>query len=917
MAGILDSWFILIVALGYLSLLFGIAYYGDKRAEAGRVIANSYVYALSISVYCTSWTFFGSVGRAASSGLDFLPIYLGPTLMVALSWLVLRKMLRISKANRITSIADFLASRYGKSTLLGGLVTLIAVAGVTPYISLQLKAVATSFNVLIHYPDLVMPVGRGPTALFADTALYVALIMAAFSILFGTRHIDATEHHAGMVLAVAFESVVKLVAFLMVGLFVCYGMYEGFGSLFERAATDPELQRLFVIEGVSGYVGWLSLMVLAMLSIICLPRQFHIAVVENVDEAHLRKAVWLFPLYLLLINVFVLPIAVAGRIEFSDAGVDPDTYVLTLPMLAQQEALALFAFIGGLSAATAMVIVETVALSTMVCNDLVMSALLRVRWLGLAARTDLSRLFIGIRRAAIVFVLLLGYLYYRMIGESYTLVTIGLVSFAAAAQFAPALIGGIFWRGATRKGAIAGLSAGFLAWLYTLLLPSFARSGWLSMSFVEEGPFGWAILKPHALFGLDALDTIPHALFWSGLFNLSGYIAVSLLTRQSPIERAQATRFVEVFNEAGTVAGGPAWHTGATVQDLQTLAARFLGERHAAESFASQSRMMGQPIGRGREASTEWMHFTERLLAGAIGTASARVMVASVVKGEGVGIEQVMQILDEASHVIEYSRQLEQKSTELERATSELRAANERLKELDRLKDDFLSTVTHELRTPLTSIRAFSEILRDNPDLTPLNRRKFVEIISRESERLSRLINQLLDMAKIEAGRFDWRIADVDLKEVVEDAVAATSQLFTERQIALAVDIPDRLPHVRADRDQLIQVLINLLSNAVKFCKSDSGRVEVAAKLENGSVRVSVADNGPGIPRKYHRSIFEKFQQVDDALSGKPQGTGLGLAISRSIIEFIGGRIWVESAPGRGATFLFEIPPAKAAAAAT
>ncbi|MCM2252947.1 MAG: histidine kinase, partial [Ramlibacter sp.] len=469
---------ILLTSFAYLGILFAIAYWGDKRADAGRsIIANPYIYALSMAVYATSWTFYGSVGRAAAGGVGFLPIYLGPTLMAALFWLVLRKMIRISKVNRITSIADFIGARYGKSALLGGLVTVIAVVGIVPYIALQLKAVNGSYMILQQYPHVVMP-AKGQVELFNDTALYVALLLAAFAFLFGTRHLDATERHEGMVAAIAFESLVKLLAFLAVGAFVTFGLYRGFGDLFAQASRLPRVEELLTLGGPTrNYGSWASLVFLSMLSILFLPRQFQISVVENVNENHLLKAIWLFPIYLFAINIFVLPIAFAGLMTFPAGQVDADFFVLALPMARQQEALALFVFIGGLSAATGMVIVETIALSTMICNDLVMPVLLRWKALALSQRADLSGLLLAIRRGAIVFMMMLGYVYYRVVGEAYALVSIGLVSFAAVAQFAPAMLGGMYWKAGTRSGALAGLSAGFAVWAYTLLLPAIAKSG--------------------------------------------------------------------------------------------------------------------------------------------------------------------------------------------------------------------------------------------------------------------------------------------------------------------------------------------------------------------------------------------------------------------------------------------------------
>lgn len=914
----LQAWVIVLVSFTYLGVLFAIAWVGDRRAALGRsLIANPYTYALSLAVYCTTWTFYGSVGRAASSGVGFLPVYLGPTLMIALWWYVWRKVIRISKAYRITSLADFVASRYGKSPELGGMVTVIAVLGVIPYISLQLKAISGSFTILLHHPDLVMPAQAAAQPFYRDSALYIAVILAAFTILFGARHLDATERHEGLVAAIAFESLVKLLSFLAVGAFVTWGVHRGFGDVFRAAAASPRLQGLMTIGGTGGYATWGFLTVLSMLSIMFLPRQFQISVVENVDEGHLGKAIWLFPLYLLLINVFVLPVALAGLLRFAGGGVDADTFVLTIPMAERQEALALFAFVGGLSAGTGMVIVETIALSTMVCNDLVMPVLLRWRWLRLDAREDLSGLLLAIRRWTIVVLLILGYVYFRAAGEAYALVAIGLISFAAVAQFAPAILGGIYWKGGTRAGARAGLAAGFAVWAYTLALPSFAKSGWLPAGFLDEGVFGVALLRPQQLFGLTGLDEISHALFWSLLANAGLYVAVSLAGRPGLVERRQAALFVDVFRRTQGLERTPAWRGRASVAELLPLLGRFLGPERAREALLAHGRRRGLASLEELPDDAELVHFAETQLAGVIGAASARVVVGSVVQEEPPSIDEVMDILDEATQARAYSRQLEEKSSVLEEASAQLRDANARLQELDRMKDDFVSTVTHELRTPLTSIRAFSEILRDAPDAAPEERARFLDIIVKETERLTRLINQMLDLAKFESGDAEWHPAELDLNEVVREAIEATGQLFREKGVALALSAPRAVPAVRADHDRLMQVLINLLSNAVKF-SPPAARVEVRLAATPDGLRVDVQDVGPGISPEHHATVFEKFRQVGDAVGGRPGGTGLGLPISKRIVERFGGRLWVESELGRGATFSFLLPlepPPRAAAA--
>ena len=881
------------VSFAYLLLLFAVAAYGDARARQGRsVIGNAWVYALSMAVYCSAWTYFGSVGRAASAGVWFLPIYLGPTLAMVLAWPVLRKMIRIAKAYRITSIADFIASRYGKSPLLAGAVTLITVVGIVPYLALQLKAVASG------YALMTTPLGTplsAPPGWWRDSTFYFALGLAGFTMVFGARHLDSAEKHEGMVAAIAFESVVKLVAFLAVGAFVTWGVFGGPVDLFARARAVPELHALFGLTVATGqkfaYEQWFALTLLAMLSVVFLPRQFQMMVVENVAEAHLRRAAWVFPLYLLAINLFVLPIALGGLLHFGPGAMDTDTFVLSLPLANGQRALALLVFVGGLSAATGMVIVEAIAVSTMVCNDLVMPLLLRTRRFG--ARADLSALLLGIRRAAILVILLLGYAYYAIAGEAYALVSIGLISFAAVAQFAPAMLAGLYWKGGTRAGALAGLLTGFALWAYTLMLPSVAKSGWMAADFVREGPFGIALLRPEQLLGLNGLDNLTHALFWSLLANVGAFVAVSLRHAPSAREASQALLFVDVFRAgsgagaAGTTLGPVFWRGRARTRELLDLTRRFLGPARATQLFEAYARERG---GAGIEtipADAQLVQFVETQLGGAIGSASARVMVATAVDEEPLALADVLTILDEAS---------------------ELRKANEQLKSLDHLKDDFMSSVTHELRTPLTSIRALSELMADDPEMPPAQRAQFLAIIKAETERLSRLVNQVLDMAKIEAGHAQWELADVDLRALLAHALQTTAEMFRERSAVAVLDAPEGVPTLRLDADRITQVVLNLLSNAAKFLPPQGGRVDVRLRPAAAGLRVEVQDNGSGVAPDQRALIFEKFRQGGDA-TNRPAGTGLGLPISRQIVEHFGGRMWLEPrAPGAGACFAFELP---------
>jgi Na+/proline symporter/nitrogen-specific signal transduction histidine kinase len=894
---------IVFVSLCYIGLLFGVAYYGDKRADAGRsIISSPYVYALSLAVYCTAWTFYGSVGRAVRSGPEFVAIYIGPTLTTILGWLILRKILRISRIHRITSIADFIASRYGKSMLLGGVVAVIAVLGVVPYISLQLKAISTSFMIIKNYPEAYQQEHIRNINIFQDTALYVAFLLAAFAVLFGTRKPEATERHEGLVAAIALESLVKLIGFLAVGIFVTYGIYNGFANVFTEAQNHPELSKILTFDARPGaYTDWTVTIVLSSLAILLLPRQFQVAVVENINEEHLRKAIWMFPLYLLAINIFVLPVACAGILHFGGQPVDADTFVLNLPLAHQQKILAVLVFIGGMSAATGMVIVETIALSIMICNNLVMPILLHIPALKLAKRGDMGTLLIAIRHASIVVTILLGYIYFHLTAEFYTLVSIGLVAFAGVAQFAPSLIGGIFWKGGTKSGALWGLVAGFLIWFYTLPLPSLAAAGVLPAEFITHGPWGCEWLRPFSLFGMQGFGQISHAVFWSLLVNLALYVGISMFDNPTALEHTQATMFVDVFHFSQETEATLVWRGTALVPDLKSLLERFLGKERTEEALGQYAQSRNIDWDRSLNADPGFVTHVEKLLAGAIGSASARVMVASVVKEEPLGIQEVMNILDETRQVIIYSK-------ELERATAELKAANERLKELDRLKDEFISTVSHELRTPLTSIQSLAEILHDYPETEPDDRENFLGIMINEIHRLSRLINQVLDFQKIESGRMAWQMGTVDLCDLILDAVDATQQLMAEKEIQLHLDLPGKVPSIPGDRDQLMQAMVNLISNAVKFCEPKTGRIAISLRHQDNHLKVHVEDNGIGIRKEDQEVIFEQFRQIAQSGRGRPSGSGLGLAITRRIINHHHGRIFVVSEPGKGSKFSFVLP---------
>ena len=1065
-----------VVSIAYLSLLFGVAYYADKQRDKGKsLVANPYIYSLSLAVYCTAWTFYGSVGKAAESGLGFMPVYLGPALIALTWWVLLRKIVHTAKQNNLNSIADFVSSRFGKSSALGAIVTVGVLIGIMPYTALQLKAISSTFEIIESYPQVSqVSTGLG-LGLPLDTALIVALFMSVFGIMFGARHLAPSERHEGMVAAVAFESIIKLLAFLIVGYFVTFVTYGGFADIFTRFQQVPEYRDMLVLGRASAtsLSSWFSTTVYSMMAVMLVPRQFHVAVVENVEENHIKKAMWLFPLYLFLINIFVLPIAFAGVLTFGKSPLNADFFVITLPMRYDQPILALFAFIGGLSAATAMLVVESVAISTMFLNNLVTPVVVK---LGVSG--DVSRWLIIGKRVGIFLVIMLGYLCFRLVGESSTLVNMGLISFAAAFQFAPAVIGGLYIRWVNRKGAIAGLLLGFGVWLYTLIIPFLIDAGWFSGEILYDGPFGISALRPTQMLGLQGTDIWTHSLFWSVVFNLGGLLAVSLVTKPSEEEDQQADRFVNCFSYPGASPVVQGALPERLLEDVEGLMAKLIGANKAAELIAEYLTDRGID----RSSDIPWtlqsdlMDFVERVLAGSVGPASAKILVVSYLKQQEPELEKIIDAFGQVSLSLEQSREdlgrrirelsilheassklssslslsnvlqavlsllskefnfdgikiilaqeekllvfegrsesetaapagniidlqpnsaltrsflenrtitsqdeekldvdypfentrsficvpiavgdrvlgllfaysfqgliyfsdefvklmqalasqigisvknaqlyeeLRQLSEDLDNKvrerTQELEIAYGQLKEVDRLKSDFLSLVAHELRTPLTSICSFSEILLSYRDIDSSQMSRFLRIINEEGERLTRLVNQVLDLSRIESGKMDWHFDRQAIGEVISSAFEIAEPLAARGGITLGVEVEDGLPPVWADRDRIMQVLTNLLSNAVKM--SPAGEVvRVSARRDGGMILVQVRDSGPGLDSNSKNIIFEKFGRIDNYPTGKSEGAGLGLFISKQIVEHHGGRIWVDSMPGKGATFNFTMP---------
>lgn len=879
------------VCVVYVLVLFLVAFAAEQRASSGHIgwLRSPVVYTLSLSIYCTAWTFYGAVGYAARSGLEFATIYLGPTIVFIGWWWVLRKLVRIGRRERVTSIADLISARYGKSNLLGVIVTMIAVVAATPYIALQLQSVTLSFGVFAADA----PTGWALPDQGA-TALWVAGGLALFTILFGTRNLDANERHHGVVTAIALEAIVKLFALLAVGVFVVWGVADGPADIFARINQSP-IADWPLVPG-----RWVGLTFISAAAILTLPRIFQVMVVENVDERHLATASWAFPLYLMLMSLFVVPIAVIGLQELPK-GANPDLFVLTLPLAQGQDKLAMLAFLGGFSSATSMVIVAAIALATMVSNHVVVPLWLALRQGGAREAGDVRGLVLLSRRASIAAILAMGYGYYRMSGGSAALAAIGLISFVGVAQVLPAMLGGLFWRGATKVGAALGLIVGFSVWLYTLFLPSVGAEGIFSNALLIDGPWGIGWLRPQGLFGTSGMDPLLHAIFWSMSLNTLAFMSGSLLSFPGPVERIQGLAFVRVF-EGDRAAHG--WsRSGAEAEDLLVLAQGILGAEEAQTFFEGEAARQGK-AGVLPDPSTEFIDGLERRLAGAVGAATAHAMIAQFAEGTVVSAQDLMAVASEAQQIMEYSAELEAKSAELARTARALSEANDKLTELSVQKDGFLSQISHELRTPMTSIRAFSEILAEK-DLPDEMRARYTGIIQEEALRLTRLLDDLLDLSVLEHRKLQLNLKPGNLHDLISRAVVAASNTRAERAFTVRRDPGQEFLQVMTDTDRLVQVFINLISNARKYCDAEKPVLNIQTRRRGGRLIIDFIDNGSGIPKKAQGLIFEKFARLTD--TARAGGAGLGLAICREIMANLGGS--VSYLPGQGgAAFRVTLP---------
>lgn len=874
------------VSLIYVALLFWVAFAAERATKRGNGawLRLPFVYTLSLSIYCTAWTFYGAVGYAARSGLEFLTIYIGPTLVMIGWWGILRRMVRIGRSQRITSIADMVSSRYGKSNSVAAGVTVLAVIGTTPYIALQLQSVALSFSVFAG-------ASGGQDFELTSVALFVAVGLAIFTILFGTRNLDVNERHYGVVMAIAVEAVVKLFALLAVGVFVVWGIADGPMDILDRIEASPLSD-----WNVSGG-RWAGLIFLSAAAFLCLPRMFQVMVVENDNEDHLRTASWAFPTYLMIMSLFVVPIAVVG-LEILPEGSNPDLFVLTLPLATGNEGLAMLSFIGGFSSASSMVIVAVIAVSTMVSNHVVLPIWLwanRLEQVSLSG--DMRRVMLLSRRMSIVGITLLGYLYFRISGGGTALASIGFIAFTGVAQVLPVLIGGVFWRGATRMGALAGLTVGFVIWLYCLLMPTF---GVWSDFVMEQGLFGLMWLRPEAMFGISGMDPLLHAVMWSISLNTLVFILVSLVSFPAPLERLQGAQFVNVFNHS---APAPSW-TGGTAQseDLMVMSQRILGAKEALDLFEREAKRQGV-TGFLPDPNPEFLRVLEREFSGFVGSATAHAMISQIVGRASVSVQDLLAVANETAQIMEYSSQLEAKSEALSRTARQLRRANEKITQVSEQKDDFLSQISHELRTPMTSIRAFSEILRDTERLSNREKRKYSDIIHSEAMRLTRLLDDLLDLNMLENGKVKLNFEQANLSDLLDES-ATVALSGEELDLKVIRNRGSENVNIYSDVERLRQVFINVIRNAQKYCDAEKPELRIKVAKSDHRLTIDFIDNGSGIDRKSQDGIFDKFVRVNASKAG---GAGLGLSICREVLSSLGGEI--AYLPGQGgAAFRVVLP---------
>ncbi len=878
----MSSPLLFILVILYLGLLFFIAFWAEKK-KSNFWVNNPYIYALSLAVYCSAWTYYGSIGVAADQGLEYLAIYIGPVIIIP-AWIYINsKIIRISRVNKISSIADFISLRYGNSRFLGALVAVVCILAVIPYIGLQIKAISESYH-LITITEI-------SDNIFFDSATYVVLIIALFSGYYGTRYVDASEKRLGIISAVAFESFLKLIFFIIFGFFMVYGIFNGFEDLYEKASKLPDFQQKNTFNGLEGGFNWFLMCMLSMTAIFLLPRQFHTTIIENRTEKHLKTAIWLFPLYLLLINFFVFPIAWGGKVLFAGQNVNPEFFSILIPQKFGNTIMAAMVFFGGLSACISMIIISSISLSVMLSNNIIIPYGLLNNFKTETENTN-SKTIVNIRRISIFSLIILGFIFYKFLIIDSSLFSVGLISFVLIAQLAPSFFGAIFWRRGNFYGAITGIVVGVLICYFNLILPNYFDTTYQNSTLFN-------------FFKIPYLSPVANVFFWSLIINSSLFLIISSTVIGHYRERNFAEIYVDIDDYIQNHENAYIWKGKANISDIRKILTRFLGEKKTKQAL-NIFNLKYNISDENDSADSRFIKFSENLLSGRIGTASAKILIEGVTKEDKITLPEVLKILEESKENISMNKQLTEHSQQLRKLSEELQNANETLIIKDQQKDDFLDSVAHELRTPITAIRATSELLLDDEEMPLEIKKDFIGNIISESDRLAEIINDILYLDKLEAGTTPLNLQHKSITESYHKALKPLQQLFDQKHLHHSEVNLLKNEYFYFDEMKMIQLFQNILGNALKFT-NEQGMVQTKFQEKDGNLKISMFNTGKNIPDEDLEFIFEKFYQSKNQNIRKPLGSGLGLAICKKIITAHGGTITAKNKE-IGVTFEIFLP---------
>ncbi|MDC8103346.1 ATP-binding protein [Chryseobacterium sp. B21-037] len=886
----MSSFALFVVVLLYLALLFVVAHLAEKK-KSKLWINNPYIYALSLAVYCTAWTYYGSIGVAATSGLNYLPIYVGPIVIIP-AWIFINtRIVRISRINKISSLADFISLRYGNSRSFSAVITIVCLLAIVPYIGLQIKAISETFHLVTK-----TPVSQN---ILTDNATFVVVLIALFSSYYGTRYVDASEKRLGIISAIALESFLKLFFIIILGLFVIYFAFDGFSDIYEKASKFEDFKQKNTFNGIEGALNWMILCMISATAICILPRQFHTAIVENRQEKHIKTAIWFFPLYLLIFTIFIFPIAWGGRLLFNGQNVNPEFYSILIPQYFDNTLITVFVFLGGLSSCISMIIISAITLSIMLSNNLIIPYGLLGKFKS-ENEIQNTRSITNIRKISIFALIIMAFAFYKYFILKTSLYSVGLISFVVIAQLAPAFFGALFWRRGTYKGAVIGLLAGLAICYFGLIIPQYY------FSYNQE--FKGVLRDMYTVFDffrIPYLSKIPEIFFWSILVNTGLFTTISVSVKGNYRERNFAELYVDVDKYIQNHENAFIWRGTAYVSDIKNILERFLGKKKTEQAlriFNLKYNIDSQT----ETADSRFIKFSENLLAGRIGTASAKILIEGVTKEDKISLKEVLNILEESKENITLNKKLTEKSKELKQLSEELTVANESLIIKDRQKDDFLDSVAHELRTPITAIRSAGEILADDDDIPADIKREFLNNIITESDRLSEIINDILYLDKLEHGEIALTIKKNDITETYRKALNPILHLIKQKDIQVSETNLLTESVFEYDEARMIQLFQNILGNALKFA-DQQGEIQTRFLKNENALNITIFNTGKPIPEEDLEMIFNKFYQSKNQNILKPTGSGLGLAISKQIIEAHGGIIYAEN-KSSGVIFTISLP---------